>query len=144
MHLAISAGKDNPIYNILQQANVSFNNLNLEAFTSPEEGFRLDAGIYNLMQDTTRIDTVSFAIRQDSLGLLYQADVIKTKFRQQAPFTAGVKGRSGIRLPMPNSYTRTAWGKPVSCSDCVPTRWKKVSTSICSRTIRFWHSVLSS
>ena len=49
MHLAISAGKDNPIYNILQQANVSFNNLNLEAFTSPEEGFRLDAGIYNLM-----------------------------------------------------------------------------------------------
>ena len=93
MHLAISAGKDNPIYNILQQANVSFNNLNLEAFTSPEEGFRLDAGIYNLMQDTTRIDTVSFAIRQDSLGLLYQADVIKTKFRQQAPFTAGVKGK---------------------------------------------------
>ena len=93
MHLAISAGKDNPIYNILQQANVSFNNLNLEAYTSPEEGFRLDAGIYNLMQDTTRIDTVSFAIRQDSLGLLYQADVIKTKFRQQAPFTAGVKGK---------------------------------------------------
>ena len=93
MHLAISAGKDNPIYNILQQANVLFNNLNLEAFTSPEEGFRLDAGIYNLMQDTTRIDTVSFAIRQDSLGLLYQADVIKTKFRQQAPFTAGVKGK---------------------------------------------------
>ncbi len=93
MHLTISAGKDNPIYNILQQANVSFNNLNLEAFTSPEEGFRLDAGIYNLMQDTTRIDTVSFAIRQDSLGLLYQADVIKTKFRQQAPFTAGVKGK---------------------------------------------------
>lgn len=93
MHLAVSAGKDNPIYNILQQANISFNNLSLEAFTSPEEGFRLDAGVYNLMQDTTRIDTISFAIRQDSLGLLYDAGVIKTKFRQQAPFTAGVKGK---------------------------------------------------
>lgn len=93
MHLAVSAGKDNPIYNILQQANISFNNLSLEAFTSPEEGFRLDAGVYNLMQDTTRIDTISFAIRQDSLGLLYEAGVIKTKFRQQAPFTAGVKGK---------------------------------------------------
>ena len=93
MHLAISAGKDNPIYSILQQANISFNNLNLEAFSSPEEGFRMDAGIYNLMQDTTRLDTISFAIRQDSLGLLYNADVIKTKFRQQAPFTAGVKGK---------------------------------------------------
>lgn len=93
MHLAVSAGKDNPIYNILQQANISFNNLSLEAFTSPEEGFRLDAGVYSLMQDTTRIDTISFAIRQDSLGLLYDAGVIKTKFRQQAPFTAGVKGK---------------------------------------------------
>lgn len=93
MHLAISAGKDNPVYNILQQANVSFNNLNLEAFTSPEDGFRLDAGIYNLMQDTTRIDTVCLTIRQDSLGLLYQADAIKKKFRQQAPFTAEVKGK---------------------------------------------------
>lgn len=93
MHLAVSAGKDNPIYSILQQANISFNNLSLEAFTSPEEGFRLDAGVYNLMQDTTRIDTISFAIRQNSLGLLYEAGVIKTKFRQQAPFTAGVKGK---------------------------------------------------
>lgn len=93
MHLAVSAGKDNPIYNILQQANISFNNLSLEAFTSPEEGFRLDAGVYSLMQDTTRIDTISFAIRQDSLGLLYDAGVVKTKFRQQAPFTAGVKGK---------------------------------------------------
>ena len=93
MHLAVSAGKDNPIYNILQQANISFNNLSLEAFTSPEEGFRLDAGVYNLMQDTTRIDTISFAIRQDSLGLLYDAGVVKTKLRQQAAFTAGVKGK---------------------------------------------------
>ena len=94
MHLAITAGKDNPIYNILRQmAEVSFDNLNLEAFTSPEEGFRLDAGIYDLMRDTTRLDTIRFAIRQDSLGLLYNADVVKTKFRQQAPFTAGVKGK---------------------------------------------------
>lgn len=93
MHLAISAGKDNPIYSVLQQANISFDNLNLEAFSSPEEGFRMDAGIYNLMRDTTRLDTISFAVRQDSLGLLYNADVIKTKYRQQAPFTAGVKGK---------------------------------------------------
>lgn len=94
MHLAITAGKDNPIYNILRQmAEVSFDNLNLEAFTSPEEGFRLDAGIYDLMRDTTRLDTIRFAIRQDSLGLLYNAEVVKTKFRQQAPFTAGVKGK---------------------------------------------------
>ena len=53
----------------------------------------MDAGIYDLMRDTTRLDTISFAVRQDSLGLLYSADVIKTKYRKQAPFTAGVKGK---------------------------------------------------
>lgn len=93
MSLIVKAGKDNPIYNILEQVGVSFNNLSLEAYTSPEEGLRLDAGIYNLMRDTTRLDTIRFAIRQDSLGLLYEANAIKTKFRQQAPFTAGVKGK---------------------------------------------------
>lgn len=93
MHLAIKAGKDNPIYNMLQQAGVSFNHLALEAFSSPEEGFRMDAGVYDLMRDTTRIDTITFAVRQDSLGLLYNAGVAKTKYRQQAPFTAGVKGQ---------------------------------------------------
>lgn len=93
MHLAINAGKDNPIYNMLQQAGISFNHLNLEAFSSPEEGFRLDAGVYDLMQDTTRIDTINFAVRQDSLGLLYNAHVAKTRYRQQSPFTAGVKGQ---------------------------------------------------
>lgn len=93
MHLAITAGKDNPIYNMLQQAGVSFNHLALEAFSSPEEGFRMDAGVYDLMRDTTRVDTITFAIRQDSLGLLYNAGVAKTKYRQQAPFTAGVKGQ---------------------------------------------------
>lgn len=93
MHLDIKAGKDNPIYNFLQQSNISFNHLNLEAFTSPEEGFRLDAGIYNLMRDTARLDTIQFAVRQDSLGLLYSGNVIKTKYRQQPPFTAGIKGK---------------------------------------------------
>lgn len=93
MHLAIAAGKDNPIYSLLQQANISFNHLNLEAFSSPEEGFRLDAGIYDLMRDTTRLDTIRFAVRQDSLGLLYNGEVVKTKYRQQTPFTAGVKGQ---------------------------------------------------
>lgn len=93
LHLEIKAGKDNPIYNILQQADISFNNLNLEASSSPEEGFRLDAGIYNLMRDTTHLDTIRFAVRQDSLGLLYNGNVIKTKYRQQQPFTAGVQGK---------------------------------------------------
>lgn len=93
MDLQITAGKDNPIYNLLQQADISFNNLNLSAYTSPEEGFRLNAGVYGLMRDTTRLDSIRFAIQQDSLGLIYNADVIKHNYRKQPSFTASVHGK---------------------------------------------------
>ena len=64
MDLKITAGKDNPIYNILQQYYITFDNLNIEASTSPEEGFFLDADLFNLMQDTTRIVSISaFPVR---------------------------------------------------------------------------------
>ena len=93
MDLKVTAGKDNPIYNILQQYYITFDNLDIEARTSPEEGFFLDADLFNLMQDTTRIDTICLIVRQDSLGLLYDTKVIKTKYRKQQPFTAGLQGK---------------------------------------------------
>lgn len=93
MDLLITAGKDNPIYNVLQQYGLSFDNLHVEASTSPEEGFLLDADLYSLMRDTMRIDTVCFKVNQDSLGLLYDAKVVKTKYRKQPPFTAHLLGK---------------------------------------------------
>lgn len=92
MHLAIKAGKDNPIYNILQQYNLAFDHLNIEATTTPERGFFLDADLFNLMRDTMRIDTICLIVHQDSLGLLYDGKVVKNKFRKQPPFTAGIQG----------------------------------------------------
>lgn len=93
MDLKVTAGKDNPIYNILQQYGLSFDNLHIAANTSPEKGFFLDADLYNLMQDTTRVDTICFIVSQDSLGLLYDAKVAKTKYRKQQPFTAELRGK---------------------------------------------------
>lgn len=93
MDLQITAGKDNPIYNILQQQYfITFDNLNVEASTSPEKGFFLDADLLNLMQDTSRIDTICLIVQQDSLGLQYNTKVSKTKYRKQLPFTAGLRG----------------------------------------------------
>lgn len=93
MDLRITAGKDNPIYNILQEENITFNNLQVVASTSPEDGFQMDADLFSLMQDTTRIDTICFKMHEDSLGLLYDARVVKTRFRKQSPFTAGLTGK---------------------------------------------------
>lgn len=93
MHLQITAGKDNPIYNVLQQYQITFNNIQVEATTSPEEGFKFDADVLSLMRDTSRIDTICLKIHEDSSGLVYDAKVIKTAFRKQPPFTAGIKGK---------------------------------------------------
>lgn len=93
MHLEIKAGQDNPIYNYLQAYYMQFKSLAINAYTSPESGFRMDAGLYGLMRDTTLIDTVKATIRQDSLELIYHAEVIKNKYRKQEPFSAGIEGK---------------------------------------------------
>lgn len=92
MHLEITAGRDNPIYNYLQSYYVEFNDISLNAYTSPETGLRLNGGIYGLTRDTFRLDTIRALVWQDSLGLRYRADVVKSPYRRQAPFSAGVEG----------------------------------------------------
>ena len=53
----------------------------------------MDASIYDLARDTMQIDTIRAEMHQDSLGLLYSAQVIKNKYRQQQPFSAGLDGQ---------------------------------------------------
>lgn len=92
MHLEVTAGKDNPIYNYLQNYYIEFNNISLNAYTSPETGLKLDGGIYGLMRDTFQLDTIRTLVWQDSLGLRYRAEVVKGPYRRQAPFSAAVDG----------------------------------------------------
>lgn len=93
MYLEVRAGQDNPIYNYLQTYYVDFKNITLNAYTSPDAGFRMDAAIYDLARDTMQLDTIRAEMYQDTLGLIYNAQVIKNKYRQQQPFTAGVDGQ---------------------------------------------------
>ncbi len=97
MTLSVTAGRDNPVYNFLRPYYIGFTQFNILAETSPEEGIRMDAGIYSLYRDTFLIDTVRATIRPDSAGLRYTADVIKRRYRQQTPFNAHVHGSIGTR-----------------------------------------------
>ncbi len=90
--LTIKAGKDNPVYNILRDYGMGFNNLFLDADASPEKGLTMDAEIFAAHRDTFLIDTIRATIRPDSLGLLYRASVIKNRYRQQQPFAAYLTG----------------------------------------------------
>lgn len=93
MLLTVRGRKDNPLYNVMQYLNVSFAGLDLTAATSPEEGMKLDAGIYTIIRDSMLIDTVRATVRQDTLGLLYTADIIKKKYLHQQAFKGGVRGK---------------------------------------------------
>lgn len=92
MLLTVRARRDNPLYNMMQYMNVSFTGLDIDAATSPEEGMRLDAGMYTIVRDSMLLDTVRAKVRQDTLGLIYSADVIKKKYLNQQAFSGGVKG----------------------------------------------------
>jgi len=93
LQLKMSAGKDNPIYNTLDQYGISFNRIQVEASTSPAEGLLFDGDVLGLMRDTMRVDTICLKINQDSLGLEYVTRIVKKPFRNQPSFTVGLAGK---------------------------------------------------
>lgn len=93
MHLAVNAGRDNPIYNYLQSYYIEFKQFSLNAYTTAESGFRMNASLYDLARDTMLLDTIRTTVWQDSLGLLYQAEAIKNRYRKQQPFSASLRGQ---------------------------------------------------
>ena len=92
MSVTLKAERDNPIYNYLQESNIFFESLKIDARISPEEGISANGALLALVRDTLKIDTVRFSVWQDTLGILYEAGVIKNRFRNQESFTANAKG----------------------------------------------------
>jgi hypothetical protein len=109
LHLEMSAGRDNPIYNALDQYDVSFNHMQIEASTSPTEGLLFDGDIFGLRRDTIRVDTICLKINQDSLGLEYVTRIVKKPFRKQSSFAAELSGK--IRNTFADAQLTYADGK---------------------------------
>jgi hypothetical protein len=91
--LKAEAGRDNPIYNYLQENNIFFNRFTLDATLSPGNGLQMDALLSDFISDTMKIDTMRLQIRQDTAALKYAGTVIKNKSRNQEPFNASLVGR---------------------------------------------------
>ncbi|MDR1779656.1 MAG: translocation/assembly module TamB domain-containing protein [Tannerella sp.] len=92
MMLKIEAGRDNPVYNYLQDNDMFYGEFGLEARLSPETGLQADARLYDFFKDTTKVDTMRLTLRQDTTALRLVATAIKNKFRNQMPFTINVEG----------------------------------------------------
>lgn len=92
-HLQLTAKRDNPIYNFLQIHFMSFKELQADAFTSPDTGISMNAYVNNFLRDTFLLDTIKMKIAEDTIGIYYQANIAKRKFKRQAPFFVDLSGR---------------------------------------------------
>ena len=88
----ISAERDNPVYNFLQDFNIYYEKFQLDASLSPKNGLQAKGSLLTLISDTTKIDTIRLNIRQDTVGLLCEGNVIKNRFRNQEPFKLRING----------------------------------------------------
>ncbi|MDR0835989.1 MAG: translocation/assembly module TamB, partial [Tannerella sp.] len=92
LSIRINAETHNLLYDLLREYNIYYDSFAIDATISPEEGLNVDGILLTLVKDTLKIDTVQINIWQNTLGLRYNADVIKNRFRNQNPFKASVKG----------------------------------------------------
>ncbi|MDR1102223.1 MAG: translocation/assembly module TamB domain-containing protein [Tannerella sp.] len=91
--LQVTAGRDNPVNHYLQEHDLFFDRFTLDASTSPGDGLQMTARLFSLVKDTTRIDTLRIDVRQDATGIRHEGGIVKRKFRNQEPFTAGWNGQ---------------------------------------------------
>ena len=93
LQLKVTAQKDNPIYNFMNMYSLNFQQLELNVNTSPEKGIQVDGGVYKLLRDTFLLDTIRMRLWQDTVGIFYEAGVVKNKFKKQLPFSATLSGK---------------------------------------------------
>ena len=92
MSVEIQADRDNTVSFLLQRFNVFFEHFEVKASLSPEDGLKVNSSLVALVKDTLMIDTVRLKVWQDTLGLLYEAGVMKNRFRNQEAFNVNMNG----------------------------------------------------
>lgn len=92
LQMTATAGKDNPLYNYLSLSNISFDKLSLKVNTSPEEGLNGHANIYKLNIDTLQLDVIRFMMRQDTVGVHLDGEIINNPGNKQHVFETGIEG----------------------------------------------------
>lgn len=89
---SLSAGRENPLSYYLATRDISFNDLSVKFGTAPDWGINGLASVHTLKMDTLQLDTVSFAIRQDTARMSLRGAVINGPRNPQIVFKAAVTG----------------------------------------------------
>lgn len=89
---SLTAGRENPLSYYLATRNISFNDLSVNFGTAPDRGINGLAAVHTLKVDTLQLDTIAFALRQDTARMNLQGTVINGPRNPQIVFKASVTG----------------------------------------------------
>jgi hypothetical protein len=90
--LTIRAGRNNPLYPLLEAYKISYHNLAVGFVVTPERGINGRASLDALKIDTLQLDTISLAIRQDTARLSIRAGIANNKDNPHLAFQSFITG----------------------------------------------------
>lgn len=89
---SLSAGKENPLAYYMATQNIAFHDISIKFGTAPNWGINGKAAIHALKVDTLELDTVFFAVKQDTTRMKLQGAVINGPRNPQIVFKAELTG----------------------------------------------------
>lgn len=89
---SLTAGRENALAYYLATRHISFNDLSVKFGTAPDWGINGVASVHTLKLDTLQLDTISFAVRQDTARMKLYAGVTNGPRNPQIVFKAAVTG----------------------------------------------------
>lgn len=92
MDLKVTAGTQNPIYNVLSMSGVVYDHLFIELETSPFSGIDGDFVLNGLRTDSLALDTISLRIKQELETIQLASSVVSAAKPKQEAFEVKLEG----------------------------------------------------
>ena len=90
--MQLTAGQANPVSNFLKTKNISFNDFTLRFGSTPARGINGRTAVHGLRVDSLQLDTVFFAVKQDTSRMMLQSGVINGPKNPQFVFRSTLTG----------------------------------------------------
>ena len=88
----MTAGQANPVSYFLKTKNISFNDFTLRFGSTPARGINGRTAVHGLRVDSLQLDTVFFAVKQDTSRMMLQSGVINGPKNPQFVFRSTLTG----------------------------------------------------
>ena len=90
--MQLTAGQANPVSDFLKTKNISFNDFTLRFGSTPARGINGRTAVHGLRVDSLQLDTVFFAVKQDTSRMMLQSGVINGPKNPQFVFRSTLTG----------------------------------------------------